>query len=1080
MAELEQLHAINDALDVQNKKYETRSRTLSKFRRQLRQLDKNSKHYAATQQALNKLVDKEEKLLGDVEKRRGALKQFHSEMNKATSVQTKTVAEYNEAIVKTSMVFKRQEQVLKRAGLRGKNLYSELKKEEKAYHDNVLKHASERVKTMQSLDSPDRGTRKEAQKKFSGEFLGSKGAGGIASGAKDILGIKSQTMGNMGSAFKTGKGATEKIGASFKNMFGQMKDAGGGIMSFSGAMKALGTAMKGLNWIGLLVGGLKAVVSLVNDLDKMIKGLNKSWQQMAGSPVLMRSVSGSMKEFNDSIYNVGRNMRLGLKASNIQDFFKAMSTAGLSLEGVSQKAGTYNAAIEKGFKLSKQFGVSFTDMGSMMTNQMMNLRSSLEDVGDAFKNMSYDAAVAGVQSQKFYQVVESASMSLSFYGNYLKSTSSMLRSFSETGLMGFKDASETVQTLMGTIKGMGMDQRRSLVSILGEDEVLKMMNDRVKKMDAAINKQTLQVDDLEKSAAGGEDVDANKQLKAAKDRLHAAKMDRMNLQESIRTGDITAMSGQLDVLSDEVLKSAAKVMNNLGVDFFENKAAAYAILQDKMGWGIDTVNKAMKRSNVVLTMMDDQFGTFAKTMSDNTKANKLKTLAQQVSTFFNDPQLSPFTSMEKMIQDVESELSGMELSSNEVNDAISLIKEGGTVFSKFVNEVGEASEKGAKGLSSKLMKALATTAGVVTPGSKGADLPNKRLEELVKQTTPLADYLEIGKENVKYALASSDLQSSIALAAAKTAMNTSGILKTVVSWFQSSNDAVKRKSAQFSDPTNRDRRRYQSLTMQKMSGPEMLAQMSSGGASKQAMEDVRKKLSLGETELKTIEERFSDIPWALEAARVEGMRAAEETVRNITGLSQAAKDIKSKKEDLDRMMTERGGESEAAKETISNAQRRVVWNFNNLVGTLNKALKNLDNTYGTSGDGKGIYESALGKEKMAEAGSRASTAADVTGIGTLGQKSDFITKKGGLVNLKRGDIAVDSASFAKGIGMGAGQMMNNGTGIMKGGGGGFSINGVTLNFNAPMDGKPEDYRRMFVDAVEDVVNRRMYEEKSRV
>ena len=129
------------------------------------------------------------------------------------------------------------------------------------------------------------------------EFLGGR-TRGVVGGTLGGMGLGSKTLGGAADAFSN----TWKQAKSVKNQFGGLVDmlkiAGEGAGMFAGALKLLGVVIKG-NPIMLIVAGLSAVVSIVNEFDQMMKKMNQTWRAMAGSLVLTKNIRGAMQEFND-------------------------------------------------------------------------------------------------------------------------------------------------------------------------------------------------------------------------------------------------------------------------------------------------------------------------------------------------------------------------------------------------------------------------------------------------------------------------------------------------------------------------------------------------------------------------------------------------------------------------------------------------------------------------------------------------------------------------------------------------------------------------------------------------------------
>lgn len=968
---------------------------------------------------------------------------------------SKALSSYSRDVSALTKKYKENVEGLYKSGQRSREEYLKLMKFVRKYREEL----SEPISMVMELESKN-SRKKKAAREDVAEYVGGR-ARGVVGGAMGAVGMGSKTMSAAADAFAGTWKQGKMVKESFTGLTDMMKVAGKGAGMFSGAISLLGHALKA-NPIMLIVSAIQMVASVVNEFDQMIKGLNKSWKEMAGSPALIKDIRGSMKAFNDSIFNLDRNMRLGLKASNIQEFFKTMSSAGLTTEGVSKRVGDFNSAIETGYEMSLKFGVSFSEMGSMMANQMVDLRSSLDDVSEAFKGMSYDAAVAGVQSQKFYQVVESASMSLSFYGNFLESTSKRLRDFVQTGVMGFKDASQTVQDLANTFKGMGMDQRRALVNIIGEGEVTSMFQDRLKEMNDEITKQSSKVMGL---AGGGN----KKEFEAAKMRLDAMRGDARNLREALRTGDVTALGSMLEVLSDKVLGAAAKVLERTGINFFEDKAAAFQVLQQQFGWSIDMVNKSFKKANVSIDIMHDTLkplGSIMESASDETKDAYAK-LSKNVRDYAKDPATSPYSSFEKMMDDVKKTFGDLNLAENVGGPLIDLLSQSEIGFSDFLDKV--------LGKSGKTLENIATGAAIGTRARDVVGEQEKQMDDLIKQTTPIADYLEIGKENVKYALASSNLQNTIALGVTATARSAGGIFKFLSGMWGRQKGGKGRVE---------EYKKEESKVKSQMARAKMLEKLIEMASDKnidvpdreKMLEGYKKEQDYITGELEKTSNKFSDVQLEINRTQDAALADAGKWAENIDNAKKVMSEQGKTYADIQDRINKGLGVGYASEEERLN----LIKNQAEAAKLYNEQAAKLEGHLMEAG-GKAMEAGSRGKAKSGESAGEFQSA-NLFGATPLviPEVKDFLAKTGGLVNVSAGDRIVNDRSLAKGIAMGRGQMVNQGAGIMKGGGSSFSMGNVVLNFNAPVNGNPEEYRKMFIEAVNDVVNKRLYQEKARV
>ena len=174
-------------------------------------------------------------------------------------------------------------------------------------------------------------------------------AQGIIGGISESVGVgkKGSGVGKVASFTK----ATQGLGSLVK-----VVDALGAALGFLGKM----------NWIFAIISAISALVSAGIELDKFFKQLNKTFISMAGSTLGGGDMIKGMKSFNDAIFNISRNLKLGIKAEDIQGMFKAFAEGGQAPQVVADKAGGYGKVIEMVKKSSIDLGVSFEDAGKMI------------------------------------------------------------------------------------------------------------------------------------------------------------------------------------------------------------------------------------------------------------------------------------------------------------------------------------------------------------------------------------------------------------------------------------------------------------------------------------------------------------------------------------------------------------------------------------------------------------------------------------------------------------------------------------------------------------------------------------------
>jgi hypothetical protein len=588
----------------------------------------------------------------------------------------------------------------------------------------------------------------------------------IASAKRKVLEVAGRVPG-----LRTISGAISK-GSQVKGGF---KDAGKSLTTLSGSgaigsgkaasmVGGLGSAISKLaGFAGAAAGGIGLVVSglmALSKLDKWFKGLNREFIKIAG-PTIGGKALKQMKEYNKSLFDIPRNIRLGINSSDIQGMFGSMSGSGMSLQGVKKRAGGYDSTIEEARRLSLQFGVDFSAMGGMIADQMVTLRSSLASVSDTFEKLSYDAQRAGISSEKFYQSVESASSSLSFYGNYMKYASDMIANFTENATMGFKDAGEITGSLLGMYKDV-KDNRR-ISSLLDPQNVQLMAREQVKGSEQRIQNISVEIEDIENNANLSRDKKNEKIESLRKERDSITATIGAVRQFAEFGGDVTAAAEALTYLNPNKITEA--VMKRQGINLLEDSATSvYAKLEKMLNMSQKDV-AALRKSGFQTVGV---FKNFADNIASTDLEGSLLGEAEVLETVSG--RLKQVVSNEKAFDDV----------SGDMKDALSKVP---GITGVFISDFMDAAKKAPEAMI-EILKGLESGAfaGVDTPEKAnqvlrkiigesiiserktpetGTDFSAEYLGDLVAQTEDMAKMLGITAEGIKYAIGN-DFMKSIA------------------------------------------------------------------------------------------------------------------------------------------------------------------------------------------------------------------------------------------------------------------------------------------------------------------------------
>jgi len=581
--------------------------------------------------------------------------------------------------------------------------------------------------------------------------------------------------------------------------------------SLGGAMtKLAGPAGVAITALSALGATIKFVAKKVVELDHFQKELNREYLKMAG-PTVGGKALRNMEEFNKSLFNLPQKLRLGLDSKDMQKMFGEMSGAGMSLEGVIQNMGSYGRAIDETRKLSLQFGVDFSRMGSMIADQMLTLRSTLEEVSDSFGKMSYDAQQAGISSEKFYQSVTAATSSLSFYGNYIEYASSLISEFTKNATLGFKDAGDVVGGLMDKFKDVR--ENRKIVSLLGMDKIQEMTQKQTEAAKKAVESFNDQIDAIRKSG-----LDQRKQdiMVAKLQKERAAKLAEIGQTEEFARGadrDITSASAAVTHLNPvELVK---EVLDGRGLNIVtSNLTETFEYLNRTAGVTWKQFDSLRRSAQQAAQEVKNSLGR----IWNSEEVNALKGSGEAFDIIVKKMEsvAKKDTSFETVRESVESALDDVEGLSEGFKDGIMRVLERSP-------KIGLELLKGGKGglfgkIAEKVKKEVDDYRSTLTgPDSKEqqqmlaqkqAEIASKYYEEawqsilkqagddvfdmstrpkidyetdyqedLVASITDMTKYLDISGEQIKYELSGSNVMESISKWTYKTANYAAGIFK---------------------------------------------------------------------------------------------------------------------------------------------------------------------------------------------------------------------------------------------------------------------------------------------------------------
>jgi hypothetical protein len=881
--------------------------------------------------------------------------------------------------------------------------------------------------------------------------------GRMAGAAKKLVG---------GGSLKERMGAAKDLKGSSKD-WNILKETMGsvtkGATGLAGTMKLLGfafSALGKLNVFALIITAIVTIAKTVNELDKFIKSYNKSFAKMYGPTVAIKNVRESMRSFTDAVFDMNRNLKYGLKSEEIMGLFDALSAGGMSLQGVGRRVkGGYNEVIVEAAKLSTDFGVSLEDMGGMIAEQMVDLRSSLDEVSGAMKQMAYDASVAGIKSQKFYEATMAAAGTLSFYGSRVKDASAMLRDFLKSGTMGMKDASAQVQELTGLFKNMSFEQRMGVMAMTGGAEKWEKRY-RAVADEMRTEEKTLaeSIKYAEEAAAGMTDETKKRKkledIQAMKAKMEDKRKMRVMAETAIQGGEMS-MARMLPTLSEEVpgtLLDIVKDMSNIDIWDAKDIQATLLTLEKTTGLSADAFDRMiidMRKGVEDAKAASDYLSQSFSKVDMGVK----KEVSKLVGSYLDVARSGGVVDMDKMRSEL-GKFSGK--LGMDVDKFMELFQDNARVVESFLKGTTMTEQTFRKIVEENVRKPLEINMGM------GVEERDKRIDDMVKNTRTIEDFVGISKENAKYLGARSDLQQMASMAAIEGTRKLGGIFAILQKWFYKN---------EMTDEEFKASDKWDSLI--KLSEKQALLTYKLNKAQEdgnKAQEDLLTK------QIAAVEE---------EKKRVAGGKEELIPEAAMTGEQRAAENLKERASLISQIQTEKGKEN-VDEGKLNELQKKIRDTYAVETFTAPEEMGWLDTLIYdiVRNPGKYVKNSAL---TLGTVGGLASAPAIATADITKNmmkkdkapeQVKDFLAESGGYVNVSKGDLVVDSNSLAKGMakekGMLAGTLINKM--------GGFEGTTVTVPISlqiGSVNGDVDDLVKKITPAIEQSFNRMFFEQQKR-
>jgi hypothetical protein len=352
-----------------------------------------------------------------------------------------------------------------------------------------------------------------------------------------------------------------KQASSFSEKFKGASGAMGKLSGFAGGFsKALGPAA--------MIAG--QIWDTITSLDSYVKNLNKRFAEIRGPQIMGVDVKKQMKDFNSAIFSITDNLRDGLNAQEVYNFFDAINAAGQRITTLNQGFYGYRDAVHIAAKASKVFGMSLDATARYMASFGTDYQMQLEDIDDAFVQVAFDAQKSGLSTDRFWTAVTNASASLAFYGKFVKDASNTMKTFTDTQVTGADEAATKAQELTQMFSKASTQSNMAFAEIARKGganltQLFKSVAENADKEAAGI-REKISLLSVDMDPANADAIDKlRKQLVAAEQKSTRA--------TNASTAGIVAQGQDLAMLSGDAPKLMLDLISGInGLNFSTTKA----------------------------------------------------------------------------------------------------------------------------------------------------------------------------------------------------------------------------------------------------------------------------------------------------------------------------------------------------------------------------------------------------------------------------------------------------------------------------------------------------------------------------
>ena len=280
---------------------------------------------------------------------------------------------------------------------------------------------------------------------------------------------------------------------------GQIANAGKFIKSGAGGEFAMGQMLLTVGKLATaataVVGVFALIAKVLYDAYAQAKKFNGEILKTQGITALMPThmigtaeglalAETRLRSIRDLSTNFQSNFELDLKPDDMFALANALDEAGLPASRLRDYAADLRVMLEADQIAAKNLGVGLSDVTGFTASYMDTLDADLEQVRSTLAYITDDAQKSGMSTKKFFQIIQNASGDMAMYNYRISEASTLLKGISK--YMDSKSAEEFMTNMSKGLTQMSQTDRLKTLSLASGGKVGKFKKPLQQEADQAL------------------------------------------------------------------------------------------------------------------------------------------------------------------------------------------------------------------------------------------------------------------------------------------------------------------------------------------------------------------------------------------------------------------------------------------------------------------------------------------------------------------------------------------------------------------------------------------------------------------